>query len=80
MNLVIEKSEANAAYLPSLPSIPIPISAYYIIPTSFPPSPIQATTYLVYYLNPSAILAFCVGEHLQHTTELALPAIEKNNS
>ena len=64
----MEKSEAFAAYLPSFPSIPIPTSAYCIIPTSFPPSPIQAVTFFVYFFTHSVIWAFYVGEHLQHTT------------
>jgi len=38
LNFIIEKSDASAAYLPSFPSIPIPTSADWIIPTSFPPS------------------------------------------
>lgn len=58
LNLRIEKSDANAAYFPSLPSIPIPISALYIIPTSLPPSPIQAVIFLVYFLMHSVTNAF----------------------
>ena len=50
LNLVMEKSEARAAYLPSFPSIPSPTSACKIIPTSLPPSPMPATTFLVYFL------------------------------
>jgi hypothetical protein len=42
LNYFMEKSEARAAYIPSLPSIPIPTSASRIIPTSFPPSPTAA--------------------------------------
>ena len=45
LNFNIEKSLASAAYLPSFPSIPIPTSAHYIMPTSFPPSPTAATTF-----------------------------------
>jgi hypothetical protein len=41
-NSKIEKSEANDAYIPSLPTIPIPTSASRIIPTSLPPSPTPA--------------------------------------
>ena len=78
MNFKIEKSEELAAYLPSFPSIPIPTSAYCIIPTSFPPSPIQAVTFFVYFLIQSVIYAFYVGEHRQHTTDRDLVAIEKN--
>lgn len=39
---MIEKSDAKEAYIPSLPVIPIPTSASYIIATSLPPSPIHA--------------------------------------
>ena len=78
LNFKIEKSEELAAYLPSFPSIPIPTSAYCIIPTSFPPSPIQAVTFFVYFLIQSVTYAFYVGEHLQHTTDRDLVAIEKN--
>jgi len=80
LNFKIEKSEARAAYLPSLPSIPIPTSAYCIIPTSFPPSPIQAVTFFVYFLIHSATLAFYVGEHLQQTTDGAFVAIVMKSS
>ena len=38
-------SEARAAWLPYLPTIPKPIDANWIIPTSFPPSPIPALCY-----------------------------------
>lgn len=76
----IEKSLANAAYLPSLPSIPIPTSADCIIPTSFPPSPIHAVILWVYFLMHSVTNAFWVGEHLQHTTDYAWVATLKKNS
>lgn len=49
-NYRIEKSAANAACLPYFPTIPIPTSASWIIPTSFPPSPIPKTAYF-YFLN-----------------------------
>jgi hypothetical protein len=42
LNYFMEISEANAAWLPSFPTIPNPIDASCIIPTSFPPSPIPA--------------------------------------
>jgi len=62
----MEKSDASAAYLPSLPSIPMPTFAFCIIPTSFPPSlllwhiiyPTQATTYLEYFFMHSVTSAF----------------------
>lgn len=43
LNFSIEKSAANAACLPYLPTIPTPTSAACIIPTSLPPSPIPNT-------------------------------------
>ncbi len=51
LNFLIEKSEANDAYIPSLPSIPIPILEDYNIPTSFPPSPIPQTVHLFSFLS-----------------------------
>ena len=45
LNFNIEKSLAKAAYFPSLPTIPTPTSAAYIIATSFPPSPIDRTVF-----------------------------------
>lgn len=69
LNFKIEKSDANAAYLPSFPSTPIPTSLDYIIPTSFPPSPTAATTSPEYFFRSSVIMAFYVGEHLQQITE-----------
>ncbi len=41
-NFFTLKSDANDAYKPSFPSIPIPTSASKIIPTSLPPSPTAA--------------------------------------
>ena len=68
MKRLIEKSEAKAAYLPSLPTIPTPTLAAHIIATSFPPSPIERVILLVNILIASTTLAFYVGEHLQQTT------------
>lgn len=68
LNFKIEKSEAKAACLPSLPTIPTPISATWIIPTSFPPSPIPKTIFPVWFLTPVVMTAFCVGETLQQMT------------
>ena len=42
LNSVMEISEARAAWLPSLPTMPNPIEASWIIPTSLPPSPMPA--------------------------------------
>ena len=71
----MEKSLAKAAYFPSLPTIPTPTSAAWIIATSLPPSPMLNTIFSVYSLISSVTLAFCVGEHLQQTTAGALHAI-----
>lgn len=76
MNFIMEKSEAKAACLPSLPTIPTPMSAYCIIPTSLPPSPIPKTILPVYYLTPLVMIAFWVGETLQHITAGAYVATE----
>jgi len=79
LNYYILKSAANAAYLPSFPSIPIPTSALYIIPTSLPPSPIHAIILLVYNFKFIVIYDFYVGEHLQHTTAGAILLTSINN-
>ena len=68
LNFNMEKSEANAACLPYFPTIPTPISATWIIPTSFPPSPIPNTNLPVWFLTPVVIIAFCVGDTLQQIT------------
>ena len=81
LNLLIEKSEARAAYSPSLPSIPMPTSDSIIMPTSFPPSPIEAILFpLVQCLREMHTSAFCVGEHLQIHTQGAQTATWKNAS
>lgn len=68
LNYFIEKSAAKAACIPSLPTMPIPTSAAWIIPTSFPPSPIPKTDDLlgVFALTPAVKTFFWLGEHLQH--------------
>jgi hypothetical protein len=66
---LIEKSEASDAYLPSLPTIPKPTSASWIIATSLPPSPTQAMTLPVNCLIDLATSAFYLGEHLQMHTD-----------
>ena len=68
LNFRIEKSEAKAACLPYLPTIPTPISATWIIPTSLPPSPIAKTFLPVWFLTPAVITAFWVGDTLQQMT------------
>ena len=75
----MEISEANAAWLPSFPTIPKPIDASWIIPTSFPPSPIPATMAPVISLSFSVMKAFCVGKQRQQMTAGAFLAVSKNN-
>jgi len=55
---VREKSEARAAYIPSLPTIPSPTSASCIIATSLPPSPTHAILLPVCFLTFLATKAF----------------------
>lgn len=58
-NFFREKSDASDAYIPSLPSMPIPTSASKIMPTSLPPSPTAAIRFpLVYFFNNFATSAF----------------------
>jgi len=68
LNFSIEKSEASAACIPYFPTIPTPMSASWIIPTSFPPSPIAKTFLPVWFFTPEVITAFWVGETLQQMT------------
>ena len=72
LNFNIEKSLAKAAYFPSLPIMPTPTSAAWIIATSFPPSPIDKVTEPVNAFIASTTYAFWVGEHRQQITEGAL--------
>ena len=48
----------------------VPTSAAWIIETSFPPSPMQQTRFLVWARMRRATSAFCVGEQRQATTEI----------
>ena len=73
----MEQSAARAAYFPSKPKIPIPMSATYIIPTSLPPSPIAQVILFVNFLIPYVSIAFYFGEHLQHITAGALVDFSK---
>ena len=72
LNFKIEKSAARAACLPYFPTIPTPTSAAWIIPTSFPPSPIPSTAefYFLFLLvlTPKVRVRFWRGEHLQQMT------------
>lgn len=79
LNSNMEISEARAAWLPSFPTIPNPIEASWIIPTSLPPSPIPATIDPVKVFTLSVINAFWVGKHRQHITAGAFLATSKNN-
>lgn len=67
LNYFIEKSAAKAACIPYFPTIPIPTSAAWIIPTSLPPSPIPKTDSLLFlcFFTPAVNSFFWLGEHLQ---------------
>ena len=56
-----------------------PTSAAWIMLTSFPPSPIQHTRFLVCFRIRRATSAFWVGEHLQATTAESLVAISMDS-
>jgi len=83
LNFRIEKSAANAACLPSLPTIPTPTSAAWIMPTSFPPSPIPRTADFcplgLFNFTPSVRVLFCRGEHLQQITLGIFMAFKKKS-
>jgi hypothetical protein len=57
----------------------VPTSAAWIMLTSFPPSPIQQTRFLVKSLIRRATSAFCVGEHRHATTAESLVEISTNS-
>ena len=57
----------------------LPTSAAWIMLTSFPPSPIQHTRFLVCCRMSRATSAFWVGEHLHATTAESLVAISINS-
>ena len=81
LNSLIEKSAAKAACIPSLPTIPTPTSAAWIIPTSFPPSPMPKTAYF-YFLQrftPSVRSFFWLGEQRQQTTLGIFRAVSKKS-
>ncbi len=75
----MEKSAAKLAWRPSLPTMPTPTSAAWIIDTSLPPSPMQHTRFRVYSLMSLATSAFCVGEHRHATTVGSSTATEMNS-
>ena len=56
-----------------------PTSAAWIMLTSFPPSPIQQTRFLVNLRIRRATSAFCVGEHRHATTADSFVAISINS-
>lgn len=78
-NSMIEKSEAIDAYIPSLPLIPTPTLAAFIMPTSFPPSPMQQTILLYFVFKISATSAFYLGDNQHITTDSNSIAAIKNN-
>ena len=78
LNWAMLKSAANAAWLPSFPRIPTPTLAIWIIPTSFPPSPMLKTTLPSLSLRISVTRDFMLGEHLARQTPLNLQATLKN--
>ena len=65
-------SLTTEAEFPYLPIMPIPISAYSIMPTSLPPSPIANTTSFIYFFISLTINAFYLGELRQKMTDVAL--------
>lgn len=76
-NWPIAMSLTTEAEFPSLPIIPIPISASSIIPTSFPPSPIASTTSFISFFMSLTISAFYLGELRQNITDVALEIIRQ---
>jgi len=80
LNYFIEKSAARAACMPSFPTIPMPTSAAWIIPTSFPPSPIPNTASLsfLHLLTPYVNNFFWLGEQRQQTTVGIFIEVSKN--
>lgn len=75
MNWPIEKSLAAEAELPYLPKIPTPTLATWIIPTSFPPSPIAKTIPYNFYFTKFTIMPFSLGVLLQNITDDTLSNI-----
>ena len=73
-----EKSAASEACMPSLPTMPRPTSAFWIMATSLPPSPMHAITLPVLSLMLTATIAFYVGLHRQTQTVLAYCVTLKN--
>lgn len=78
-NSIIEKSDAIDACMPSLPLMPTPTLAALIIPTSFPPSPMQHTILLYLVFSISATSAFYLGDNLHITTDSSSITAEKNS-
>mmetsp|Transcript_2771 Transcript_2771/g.8937 ORF Transcript_2771/g.8937 Transcript_2771/m.8937 type:complete len:212 (+) Transcript_2771:1028-1663(+) len=79
-NCRMEKSDASDACFPSLPTMPKPTSAAWIMATSLPPSPIAAICLPVAARRSITTSAFWVGEHRQHTTAGAWTAHNANSS
>ena len=74
------KSADLTACVPSLPLIPTPMWASMIIETSLAPSPIARVIQEPRDLKMVTTSAFCLGDILQHTTDLDLMAMWKNRS
>ena len=72
LNFPMAKSEKELAWEPSLPKIPMPTCAVYIMLTSLAPSPIaRVVLSLQCFLIKLTIVAFCFGEDLYITKPLA---------
>lgn len=66
--------------MPSFPLIPTPMLASIIIGTSLAPSPIDKDIDFFLYLASFTTNAFCLGETLHQTTDLAWMAKVKNRN
>ena len=81
-NSLIEKSAASAACIPSFPTMPTPTSAAWIMPTSFPPSPMPSTASLncLWRLTPAVSSFFWLGEQRQQMMVGICMAVRKKSS
>ena len=68
LNCAIAKSELFAACSPSLPEIPTPTSAFWIMATSLAPSPMASEMDPVFSCTSSTISAFWMGLTRQQIT------------
>jgi hypothetical protein len=76
---MMEKSAASDACLPSLPTMPTPTSAAWIMLTSLPPSPMQHTRFPEWALTRYASSAFWMGDTRQAMTVGRREAIVMNS-